>query len=177
MAVRELLAAAGVELRELRAVGVVRGPGSFTGVRAGLAAAKGLCEAAGLRMVAVSRLAVLADAATMVQGVAALDAGRGQLYLREQNKGSVREWLGDAEAVRRMRAKVAVVAEEKVAAMLEGVAVVVRTLGVLDALPVVRRTMEEIVEDAAAVDALYLREEAEIYGAGRKTSAGGRAGA
>jgi tRNA threonylcarbamoyladenosine biosynthesis protein TsaB len=47
-------------VRELAAVVVVHGPGSFTGVRVGLSAAKGLSEAGGVPLVAVSRLALLA---------------------------------------------------------------------------------------------------------------------
>ena len=61
--VREMLAAAGWSLRELTAIVVVSGPGSFTGVRVGLSAAKGFSEAAGVPVVAISRLGVLAAAA------------------------------------------------------------------------------------------------------------------
>ena len=59
---------------DVRAVGVVDGPGSFTGVRVGLSAAKGLCEARGIPMVAMSRLALVAGD----DGLALLDAGRGE---------------------------------------------------------------------------------------------------
>ena len=77
-AVARVLAAGGVGLTQLAGVGVVHGPGSFTGVRVGLAAAKGLCEAGSLPMVAVSRLAVLAAGDGPV--LALLDAGRGEFY-------------------------------------------------------------------------------------------------
>jgi tRNA threonylcarbamoyladenosine biosynthesis protein TsaB len=167
-AVRGLLLEAGLGMADVAAVGVVRGPGSFTGVRAGLAAAKGLCEAAGVRLVAVSRLAVLAEAAKMVDGLVALDAGRGQLYLREQRGGTAREWLGDADAVKARAASVVVVTEEKVAAQLHGSTLVKRSLCAADALPSVMRAREGAVEDAAEVDALYLREEKDIYSGAAK---------
>ena len=73
-AVREVLG--GLAVAELGAVGVVVGPGSFTGVRVGLAAAKGLCEAGGVGLIGLSRLGLLAGD----DGVAVLDAGRGEFY-------------------------------------------------------------------------------------------------
>jgi len=59
-AVSELLARAGMQLGQLSAIVAVNGPGSFTGVRVGLAAVKGLAESARIPVVAVSRLEVLA---------------------------------------------------------------------------------------------------------------------
>ena len=76
-AMREVLTDTPLEI--LTATVVVRGPGSFTGMRIGLSAAKALSEATGTPIVAVSRLAVLA--ATNGARAAALDAGRARLYL------------------------------------------------------------------------------------------------
>ena len=83
---RLMLRSSGVTLRDLRGIGVVSGPGSFTGVRTGLAMAKGLCEVVHLPMASVSRLEVLAEAADLHEGFAVLDAGRGALYVREQRR-------------------------------------------------------------------------------------------
>jgi tRNA threonylcarbamoyladenosine biosynthesis protein TsaB len=79
-AVGEVLSRDGVRLSELAAIVVVNGPGSFTGVRVGLSAAKGLAEVSRTPVVAVSRLEVLAWKAGI--GSAALDAHRHQLFLR-----------------------------------------------------------------------------------------------
>ncbi|MGA9070028.1 MAG: tRNA (adenosine(37)-N6)-threonylcarbamoyltransferase complex dimerization subunit type 1 TsaB [Terracidiphilus sp.] len=76
----EVLALGGVALRQLGAIIVVHGPGSFTGVRVGLAAVKGLAEAAQLPVLAVSRLEVLAAKAGCLSAV--LDAHRHEVYLR-----------------------------------------------------------------------------------------------
>src|SRR5580692_6724223 len=79
-AVRRLMGASGWKLSELAAAVVVHGPGSFTGVRVGVSAAKGLSEAGGIPLIAVSRLALLAGASGDGDETvhAVLDAGRGE---------------------------------------------------------------------------------------------------
>ncbi|HEX2923478.1 MAG TPA: tRNA (adenosine(37)-N6)-threonylcarbamoyltransferase complex dimerization subunit type 1 TsaB [Chloroflexota bacterium] len=52
----------GVDPSQLVAVAVATGPGSYTGLRVGLSAAKGLCLALGLPMVGVCSLDILAEA-------------------------------------------------------------------------------------------------------------------
>jgi tRNA threonylcarbamoyladenosine biosynthesis protein TsaB len=79
-AVGDLLARGGVELRNLAAIVAVNGPGSFTGVRVGMSAVKGLAEAARIPVAAVSRLEVLAAKASVSS--AALDAHRHEVFLR-----------------------------------------------------------------------------------------------
>jgi tRNA threonylcarbamoyladenosine biosynthesis protein TsaB len=78
--IQELLDAQQCGIQDLEAIVVVHGPGSFTGVRVGLSAAKGLAEALSIPLLAVSRLAVLA--ATAGTDAAALDASRGEFYVR-----------------------------------------------------------------------------------------------
>ena len=56
------------------------GPGSFTGVRIGLAAVKGLAEAAGKRCVAVSNLQALSWFGDAPLRATVLDARRGEVY-------------------------------------------------------------------------------------------------
>ena len=79
-AVEGLLTGQGVGLADVGAIVVVHGPGSFTGVRVGLSAVKGLAEPVRIPVVAVSRLAVLAAKAGV--GSAALDAHRREVFLR-----------------------------------------------------------------------------------------------
>ena len=160
-AVRRLLEQVGWRLAELDAIGVVSGPGSFTGMRVGLATAKGLCEAAGLPLTAVSRLEVLADAATMDDCLVALDAGRGELYVRDGSSG--RDWLTSSDELEAIRAgRPIVVAETRVAERLRACAPIVWLLCVSDSLRVVMQHLHT-GDDMSLVDANYVREESDIY--------------
>ncbi|HSY02109.1 MAG TPA: tRNA (adenosine(37)-N6)-threonylcarbamoyltransferase complex dimerization subunit type 1 TsaB [Acidobacteriaceae bacterium] len=75
----DLLAAHSSTIAGLAAIVVTSGPGSFTGIRIALSAAKGLAEPHGTPILAVSRLAVLAHKANTQ--AAALDASRHEFYL------------------------------------------------------------------------------------------------
>jgi tRNA threonylcarbamoyladenosine biosynthesis protein TsaB len=143
-------------------IGVVNGPGSFTGLRAGLAAAKGLCEAASLPLAAVSRLAVLAEAAGLGDGFAVLSAGRGEFYVRDIAAG--REWMCGVDEFRVVaEGGPVVVAEARVAELLAEKRPRLYPLQVGDALTPVRRSLQQGGCDVAAVDANYVRGESEIY--------------
>jgi len=88
--VRSLMAERGWRLTDLSAIAVVYGPGSFTGVRVGLSAAKGFSEASRVPLIAVSRLAVLAWMGAVnpeARAHVALDAGRGEFYYGEYVDG------------------------------------------------------------------------------------------
>ncbi|HJP29743.1 MAG TPA: tRNA (adenosine(37)-N6)-threonylcarbamoyltransferase complex dimerization subunit type 1 TsaB [Candidatus Latescibacteria bacterium] len=78
----EALADAGRERSQVTAVAVTNGPGSFTGLRIGLSAAKGLCMALGVELIPVSTLASLAARIPFCRlpVCALLDARRGEVY-------------------------------------------------------------------------------------------------
>ncbi len=80
---RDLIATAGLDFAALDRIGVTVGPGSFTGLRVGLAFAKGLAFALGRPCVGVGTLEALAAS---VEGdgrkAAVIDAGRGRVYMQ-----------------------------------------------------------------------------------------------
>lgn len=83
--VAEVMAEAGLGFDRLDRVGVTVGPGSFTGLRVGLAFAKGLGAALSIPVVGVGLLEALAEPlAAEAPGTvfAVLDAKRGQVYLQ-----------------------------------------------------------------------------------------------
>jgi tRNA threonylcarbamoyladenosine biosynthesis protein TsaB len=74
-------------MRDIEAIVVVSGPGSFTGIRVGLSTAKGLAEGGCIPLLAVSRLALLAKTSGLPHVLAAVDAGRGEYYVGEYRNG------------------------------------------------------------------------------------------
>ena len=80
--VEHLFRNTGLTLQDMDAVAVAAGPGSFTGIRIGVSAAKGLAFAADKPAVGVSTLAAMARNVAFCDGlvVCAMDARRNQIY-------------------------------------------------------------------------------------------------
>lgn len=80
------LAASGIDSRDLATVAATVGPGTFTGVRIGLAAARGIRLALSIPLVGINTLELLAFQAALRWPnrpvMAALDARRGQVYVQ-----------------------------------------------------------------------------------------------
>ena len=164
-AIDRMLREAALELRALRTILVVNGPGSFTGIRVGLSTAKGLAHAAGVPIVAISRLAVLAGLGeTQQDSLAVLDAGRNEFYARRGQ----REWLASFE-------EIATAAEAGVPLIFAEAAMAERLaewrparLGPLDACAAVSAALARLrsgeTEDLSTLDANYLRRsDAELF--------------
>ena len=82
-AITECFRLAGAKITDLQAVGLTSGPGSYTGLRVGMATAKGICYALNVPLVAVNSLLAIASSTKQVNGAricAMMDAGRMEVY-------------------------------------------------------------------------------------------------
>jgi len=91
--VHKLLAVAGIQPKDLQAIAVSNGPGSYTGLRIGLSSAKGLCYALNIPLIAINTLDMMAAAA--IQNEADLfcpmiDARRMEVYTAVYDNKSAR---------------------------------------------------------------------------------------
>ncbi len=80
--IEEAIAESGISVQDLNAIAVSQGPGSYTGLRIGVSAAKGLCFALNIPLIAVDTLQTLASKANVSDGkiIPMLDARRMEVY-------------------------------------------------------------------------------------------------
>ena len=80
--IEEIIKEVGITLQDLSAVAVSQGPGSYTGLRIGVSAAKGLCYALNIPLIAIDTLQALASQVTISNGliIPMIDARRMEVY-------------------------------------------------------------------------------------------------
>jgi len=80
--IEEIIHEAGLNFKELHAIAVSQGPGSYTGLRIGVSAAKGLCYALQIPLISIDTLQVLASQVQISKGliVPMIDARRMEVY-------------------------------------------------------------------------------------------------
>lgn len=80
--IEEIIQESVITFNDLSAIAVSQGPGSYTGLRIGVSAAKGLCYALNIPLIAVDTLQVLASQARVSEGliVPMIDARRMEVY-------------------------------------------------------------------------------------------------
>jgi len=102
--IRDAMSEVRVQFADLRAIAVTRGPGSFTGVRVGVAAARGLALAADKPIIAATSLEAIAHGArqrltpehAQIPLIVAMDARRGQIYCQQFVDGAA---VSDAQVM------------------------------------------------------------------------------
>ncbi|WP_298882594.1 tRNA (adenosine(37)-N6)-threonylcarbamoyltransferase complex dimerization subunit type 1 TsaB [uncultured Polaribacter sp.] len=91
----DTLKEANISTEEIQAVAVSKGPGSYTGLRIGVSAAKGLCFAFDKPLISINTLESLANAIVVEKGVivSMLDARRMEVYASvfDENYSEIRE--------------------------------------------------------------------------------------
>ena len=91
----DVLKEANIKSNELEAISVSKGPGSYTGLRIGVSAAKGLCFALDKPLISIPTLDALAHQVKMDDGiiVSMLDARRMEVYsaIYDSNYNQIRE--------------------------------------------------------------------------------------
>jgi tRNA threonylcarbamoyladenosine biosynthesis protein TsaB len=83
--IEEICKESSIQLKDLHAIAVSKGPGSYTGLRIGVSAAKGLCFALDIPLISVDTLAVLASQAQLIAKendliIPMIDARRMEVY-------------------------------------------------------------------------------------------------
>jgi len=82
--IHEMMLSSGVQLRSLDAVAVSKGPGSYTGLRIGVSAAKGFCHGLDIPLISVDTLLMMAESVKTIHQadyfVPMIDARRMEVY-------------------------------------------------------------------------------------------------
>jgi len=157
---------------------VVSGPGSFTGLRVGLATVKGLCEVLQKPMATISML----EAVALIDGragqtvTAILDAGRGEIYVGEYQVSTergrvVREYIAKLDSFTAEGAGFGgqlLTSDPKVAEALHAASANVRLVPAIQADGIgrigIRKLLAGEIADPATVDVNYIRRsDAEIF--------------
>jgi tRNA threonylcarbamoyladenosine biosynthesis protein TsaB len=160
---------------ELDAFAIVSGPGSFTGLRVGLATVKGLCEILHKPLITISMLeAVVSARASAGHNTVIVDAGRGEIYVGEYELGSdgaacLREYIVKLnDLAERDQGHEALTPDQTVFDLLRKKNVAVRLVEAVQADGIARIGLRKLLRgdtaDHATVDVNYIRRsDAEIF--------------
>ncbi len=169
-----LLAKHGFSKADIGGFAVVSGPGSFTGVRVGLAAIKALAEVLEKPIAAVSLLEAMAVSGGSTGRVTAvLDAGRGQVYageydVREDRAHRVREQLlTEEQLMEAARTSIVVSADRQFTETARQAGMIVNEIELPRSDVVAQLGWRKIsageIVSPEALDANYIRSSSDIY--------------
>lgn len=93
--IADVLKEVNLNFKDLNAIAVSQGPGSYTGLRIGVSSVKGLCYALNLPMISIDTLALLANQISIEEGIVVpmIDARRLEVYAAfyDANGNQIRE--------------------------------------------------------------------------------------
>lgn len=93
--INEALQESKLTIKEIEAIAVGKGPGSYTGLRIGVSAAKGLCFANDIPLISINSLEILAQSLSIDSGfiIPMIDARRMEVYdaIYDKNHNTVRQ--------------------------------------------------------------------------------------
>ena len=87
--IQNLISNTDLNLQDIEAIAITIGPGSYTGLRVGLATAKGLCFALNIPLIAINTLELIADSIIDTEAdfiCPLIDARRMEVYMAVYNK-------------------------------------------------------------------------------------------
>jgi tRNA threonylcarbamoyladenosine biosynthesis protein TsaB len=165
--ISELLSRHNLIPQQLDGLVAVTGPGSFTGLRVGLTAVKGLAEVLKVPIATVTSLeALLVASGRQEQSMAALDAGRGEVYVAVQS-GNQREELllslVDAIALAKARELTIVVSDAALAGKLDNSKLISYCSSEVAAQIGCKRLVAGDIVEVLALDANYIRKSEDEY--------------
>jgi tRNA threonylcarbamoyladenosine biosynthesis protein TsaB len=158
--ISQLLTKHNLKPQQLEGLVAVTGPGSFTGLRVGLTAVKGLAEVLTLPIATVTSLEVLAAASGIAGVMAVLDAGRGEAYVGMESAGEWRELLlsfSKAHELSKDGKLRVVTADANIMQSFEDVQLVRYSSSEFAARLGFKRLLAEQTVDVLALDANYVR--------------------
>jgi tRNA threonylcarbamoyladenosine biosynthesis protein TsaB len=157
--ISDLLARYQLAPRQLQGLVAVTGPGSFTGLRVGLTAVKGLAEVLKIPIATVTSLELLIAASGARKGVmAVLDAGRNEVYAGIQNGShEVLLSMDEAMALAKSRNLQVVAGEAHIAAKFERAQLVAHRSTEIAARIGYSKLLAGETVDVLALDANYIR--------------------
>ncbi|MDP2089339.1 MAG: tRNA (adenosine(37)-N6)-threonylcarbamoyltransferase complex dimerization subunit type 1 TsaB [Flavobacteriaceae bacterium] len=97
--IEDVLKTANLNIKNIDAVAVSKGPGSYTGLRIGVSAAKGICFAADKPLISINTLKILASQLAVEKGIIVpmLDARRMEVYSAVYNHQHILQRKTEAE--------------------------------------------------------------------------------
>jgi tRNA threonylcarbamoyladenosine biosynthesis protein TsaB len=172
-----LLAQHGFNKQDIAAFSVVSGPGSFTGLRIGLAAVKALAEVLAKPIAAVSMLEAIAiSGRSQGRVIAVMDAGRGDVYAGEYDVNSSgahfvsERLLSRAEWIDSAAGSIVVSADNSLARTAQGTGLQVEEIALPRSDSIARLGWRKIQAGETVspedLEANYIRRSAEIFSKG-----------